>query len=295
MEQMTQIIPSNSTDEDVISMWLKKGKANSTRKGYEEDIARFRAFLSYKPLQHITLMDVQRYEQSLTQGRARKARLLAAMKSLLTFCHDIGYTRFNVGKNVELPEVHDAIVKRLLTEGEVLRILEQARKASTRDYTLVHLLYNGGLRVSELCGLTWQDVRPNKDKGQVTVIGKGTKQRTVLLPQTMYQELLALRGNASDGSPVFLSRKGGKLSRVQVYRIVEEAAIKAGIKVYSEDGKQKTRVSPHWLRHAHATHYVARKGNMVVLQETLGHSSITQTGKYTHALPEESSALLLPF
>ena len=155
-----------------------------------------------------------------------------------------------------------------------------------RDRAILRLLYAGGLRVSELCALTWKDLTSRHQSGQVTVFGKGGKTRTVLLPYGVWQELCQLRGDRGSQEPVFPSQqRGGHLDRTQVYRIVKAAAKRAGL---------EGNVSPHWLRHAHASHSLERGAPLHLVQETLGHSSVATTERYLHTRPNDSSAMYLP-
>jgi integrase/recombinase XerD len=150
---------------------------------------------------------------------------------------------------------------------------------------MLKLLYAGGLRVSELCGLRWRDLQARSEaEGQINVYGKGGKTRVVLLPVTIWKELVSLREAAGFNDPVFRSQKGGHLHPSQVMRIVRAAAHRAGI---------DANVSPHWLRHAHASHSLDRGAPIHLVQATLGHASIATTGRYLHARPQDSSARYL--
>ncbi len=114
---------------------------------------------------------------------------------------------------------------------------------------------------------------------------QGGKTRAVLLSSDTWAEVVALRGQAGPDSPVFVSpRVPGHLHPSQVKRIVEAAASRAGV---------EAPVSPHWLRHAHASHALDRGAPIHLVQTTLGHASIATTGKYLHARPEDSSARYL--
>ena len=121
------------------------------------------------------------------------------------------------------------------------------------------------------------------------MLGKGQKTRTVLLPALVWNEIYSIRGDADASSPVFQSREGDDdgqhLDRTQVYRIVAFSADRAGI---------QGKVSPHWLRHAHASHSLDRGAPIHLVQATLGHSSVATTSRYLHARPSDSSALYLP-
>jgi integrase len=148
------------------------------------------------------------------------------------------------------------------------------------------LLYVSGIRVSELCGLKWRDVTARTEGGQITVFGKGGRTRAVLLKPKTWDQLLSIRGDAAADSPVFRSRKGGgPLDPSQARRIVYAAGAKAGL---------TQKVSPHWMRHAHASHALDRNAPIHLVQATLGHASIATTGRYLHARPTESSSFYLP-
>ncbi len=106
----------------------------------------------------------------------------------------------------------------------------------------------------------------------------------LLSPETG-AELITTNGEAALGAPFFVSRKGkAHLHPSQVHRIVQTAPVRAGVKV---------PVSPHWLRHAHASHALDRGAPIHLVQATLGHASVATTGKYLHARPEDSSAKYL--
>jgi integrase/recombinase XerD len=154
-----------------------------------------------------------------------------------------------------------------------------------RNRAILLTLYAGGFRVSEVCDLNWSDLQGRDTAGQITVFGKGGKTRTILMPESVWNALMSLRGDAKDNAPVFRSRKGGHLDESQVWRIVRQAARRAGI---------EKEVSCHWLRHAHASHALDRGAPIHLVQATLGHSSISTTGRYLHARPTESSSSYLP-
>ncbi len=150
------------------------------------------------------------------------------------------------------------------------------------------LLYASGIRVSEVCGLSWRDLQAKGDSGQITVFGKGGVTRAIPLPLSVWKLLQGLREDAALSDPVFPSRKaknGGRLRPLAILRIVRRAAIRGGIHL---------PVSPHWLRHAHASHALDRGAPIHLVQTTLGHASITTTGRYLHARPEDSSSRFLP-
>jgi integrase/recombinase XerD len=270
----------------LVELWLH-GKSPQTQEYYRFAAHSLLAFAS-KPLHLVTLADVQGWQLTL-RGLAPSTQRtrVAAVKSLLTFGNKIGVLSVNVGAPVTPPQAADTLNERLLSEQEVQAMIDL--ETNPRNRLILRLLYSGGLRASELCTLNWKQLSARGYSGQVTVFGKGGKTRTVLLPDSVWVELCQLRGDASATDPVFPSREvdedGRHLDRTQVYRIVAAAADRAGI-----PGK----VSPHWLRHAHASHALDRGAPIHLVQQTLGHASVATTSRYLHARPNDSSALYLP-
>lgn len=277
------VIPQQAeSDEHCIRLWLDGHRSDHTRRAYQTDLGSFFAVVR-KPLRQVTLGDVQTYAESITHlAPASRARKLAALKSLFTFGHRIGFLPFDVGAPIRLPAVKNVLAERILEQNDVVRLI--ALEPVPRNHALLRLLYLAGLRLSEAIGLHWRDVKRRTNGGQVTVFGKGGKTRVILLPPSLWKELAGLRGDAGDNDPVFLSRKGGPLQASQVHRIVKEAAQRAGL---SGD------VSAHWLRHAHASHSLDAGCPPHVLQATLGHASLATTSRYSHAKPNESSSKYL--
>ena len=270
-----------STDTQLVALWLH-GRSVHTQRAYRSDVKRFQAF-SGQPLRRVTLGDVQGFADSLLHlSPASQSRILSAIKSLLAFGHRIGYLAYDVGQPLRLPRQKNRLAERILSEADVHRML--ALEPSRRDRVLLRLLYAGGLRVSELCALAWRDAQERRDAGQIAVSGKGEKTRGVLLTPATWQELTGLRDGADPNAPIFRSRKGGHLDKSQVLRIVRLAGRRAGIDV---------AVSPHWLRHAHASHALERGCPIHLVQATLGHASVATTGRYLHARPSDSSARYL--
>jgi len=271
------------SDDHLIALWLH-GRSVHTQRAYRADVERFLHYVA-RPLRAVTLGDLQAFADSLGKlAPASQVRALASVKSLFAFGHRLGYLPFDVGRALKLPKRREGLAARILEETDVQRML--ALETHPRNRVLLRLLYASGIRVAELCALRWRDVRPREGgAGQIAVWGKGAKERTILLPASVYQDLLALRRGTSDDVPVFRSRKGGgPLDTSQVLRVVRAAATRAGI---------AAKVSPHWLRHSHATHALERQAPIHLVAATLGHSSVATTGKYLHARPTDSSARYL--
>ncbi len=277
--------PSGENDTAFIELWLGTKVSVHTRRAYRSEMDRFRQAMD-KPLAWVTMADLQAYAEQLGQGGHKPAtqnRALTAIKSLLSFGQETGYLPFNVGAAVKLRPNPDGLAQRILEESEVAKLIDQAPPG--RDQLLLRLLYVSGVRVSELAQLKWCDLMPRAEAGQITVFGKGGKTRAILLKPKTWNALWALRGEAGAVDPVFRSQKGGHLDVSQIRRIVYAAAKRAGL---------PKKVSPHWLRHAHASHALDRSAPIHLVQATLGHASVSTTGRYLHARPTESSSLYLP-
>ena len=292
--EQTTVTSQADDDLHLVYLWLH-GKSQHTREAYQRDVNQFVDFvdlpLSLVKLQHI--WEWADYLQRVDLATSTRARKLAAVKSLFSFGHRVGYLAFNVGAAVTLPSVPDQLAERILSSAAVQRIL--ALESDLRNSVLLRLFYASGGRVSELAQLFWGALLDRSSKagnpaGQVTLLGKGQKTRTILLSTDTWASIQELRqheesaGFGTRSNPVFRSRKGGPLSRQQIWRIVRRAAKRAGL---------EQAVSPHWLRHAHASHALDNGAPTHLVKETLGHKSLTTTSKYAHARPDDSSARYL--
>lgn len=286
-KQETVIVSATraSTDEQLVDLFLGSVNSAHTRRAYAQSVDTFRRFVSYAPLQSITLEDAQAFLKHLAElypsANSQKLKL-NTIKSLFSFATSVGYLRLNVFAAVKAPRVKDTLAERILTESEVLTVIALTTK--DRDKVLLRLLYASAGRVSEICGLTWRDVQPSGDSGQVTLYGKGGETRAVKLSKETWKALQSLRDGAGGDAPVFASQMGGTMVPSRIWQIVREAAQRAGI---------VGNVSPHWFRHSHASHALERGASVALVRDTLGHSSLQVTSRYTHAKPDQSSALHL--
>lgn len=270
-------------DEKLIQLWLAQ-KSPKTQGEYRRDSSRLLAHLRGlgRDLRTATLVDVQSYVEAIEGAISTKARTVASMKSLFSFGYRTGYLGFDVGRAIRAPKVPNNLAERIVSEEDVIRMITTAMPG--RDRTLVRLLYVAGVRVSEAEGIRWRHVHSRGESAQITVHGKGGKTRHVLLTPTVAKELAELRGDANDDEPVFRSRTGRALGKRDIQRIVKTVAKKAGL---------KARVSPHFLRHAHASHALDRGAPIHLVQQDLGHASVATTSKYLHARPDDGSARFL--
>ena len=219
-------------------------------------------------------------------------RRAAALKGFYRFAYGEGLIKRDVAAHLDLPRP-SRLLPETLTVAETERLLEAAgdetspRPRDLRDRALLELLYAAGLRISEAIGLDREDL--STDGAFVRVIGKGDKERLVpvgdvaldWLARWMHgprASLLAIGHVApTRGGPLFVGDRGGRLARQQAWAAVKRAAAAAGL---------ADRVSPHTLRHSFATHLLEGGADLRVVQELLGHASISTTQLYTHLTGE---------
>ncbi|HET9954640.1 MAG TPA: tyrosine-type recombinase/integrase [Polyangiaceae bacterium] len=208
------------------------------------------------------------------------------MKSLLSHGHRTGYLRFNIGHAVRAPKVDVDVDHRSLTEVQIALMIQAAatalraersrttprpryvRAALTRLF-FARFLYYSGARVAEAVAVRWKDLRPRPDGDvQLSVLGKGRKRRSFPLPGGVVRQLEAeYKRNAAPDSLIF----GFGVRRAQT--IIRELAVLSGL---------EQAVSPHWYRHAAATHALDRGAPIHVVAQTLGHASLATTSRYAH-------------
>ena len=242
------------SDANFLDLWLR-GMSEKTRRAYLADMARFYTIVG-KPLRQVTLEDVYTFVDSLaTLKPTSRNRAVAAVKSALSFGLKSGYLAVNVGLLVKLEKLENTLAERIMSEQAIARML--ALETNKRNHAILVLLYRAGLRCAELCSLTWRNLQERDAAGQITVYGKGNKTRAVLLSQETWDEVMEVM-TIPEKFPgyddyVFQSRQAHsrtnknnrRMDESTVFRIVQQAALRAGI---------SGTVSPHWMRHAHATH-----------------------------------------
>lgn len=273
-------------DELLIKSWLA-GKSENTRRSYFRIADELLAWVYPVELKKISIHHVQSFlEVRASQKRATYALKVAAIKSLLTYGSRTGYLTANLGVFIPGVKSDSKLTDRYLSEEEVLSMIEAAH--DVREQAVIRLLYSGGLRVSELVSLNWEDLQM-RDEGesQVKIRGKGDNLRVVMISKTTTDALQRLKLNESKPwKPIFSSDYGSKtrLTDRTVRDLVFRLAMRADI---------RKKVSPHWLRHAHASHALDRGAPIHLVQSTLGHASVATTGRYLHSRPKESSGKYL--
>lgn len=271
-----------SSDLMLINMWLH-GRTETTTGAYRHNADYFLNFVG-KPLAGVALEDLQFYATHLESSGIKDSSIrtkLNIIKSLFTFAAKLNYVRFNVAAALRIPKADNSLAGRILKQAEVLKLIEKGTKPG-RDRALFKLMYATGMRVSEACQLKWCDFY-EQDGGeiQVTVLGKGSKTRTVLVPPVVWMQVEELRGESAGHEPVFKNSKGDFLDRTVAHRIIKNAAVVSGV---------NPNVSCHFLRHSHATHAIAKGAPLALVRDSLGHSNIQTTDRYLHANPTDSSS-----
>ncbi len=265
-----------TSDTEIILLWLN-GKSKTTIISYQCHIKQFLEFVG-KPLRDVTLDDLSLWVnrlnltyQPVTVANKILNKILT-VKSLFSFATRVGYLTVNVGSFIKSPKLKDTLAERILEKAEVKRLINAAPRE--RDSVLLSLMYGCGLRVSEVCGLNWSDLK----NGKATVFGKGAKTRIVIIPPNLWDRLMQL---PRDGEAVFISRRGNRLERIYIHKMIKECCLLSGV---------SEKAFSHWLRHSHASHAVNAGCNLRLLQQSLGHSKLETTEKYLHINPDEGSS-----
>lgn len=261
------------TDEEIVRLWLN-GRPEGTRNIYLRTAKEF--FLKTAPvgLRDMKVSHLVTWVEQLKGAPATQARVIGTVKSLFAFAHRTGYTVFDVGVSLRTPKVPSQLHKRIVDEETMQDILKAA--TSDRDRAIVRLFYGSGIRNSELCNLTFADIRGNR----ITVNGKGVKARTILLPEAIIKTLLKLRQKGDkDETPIFRSAYGRQFNAVTMWGVVT--------RITNESG---TQISPHWFRHAHASHSLDNGAPIHLVSHCLGHANVATTSLYLHANPKDSSS-----
>ena len=259
------------------------GLAEASLEAYGADLTRYAAFLEATGCRepagvtrdHVLAHLIALRKEGLSARSA--ARHLSAIRRFHAFLRDEGLAAHDPAEGLDAPRLMRALPD-VLGEAEMERILAQADPATrlgARDGAILELFYSCGLRISELAGLRGRDC--SLEEGLARVRGKGGKTRVVPMGRRAMARLeawLAVRGaGVVRSDAVFLSSRGGPLSRVRLWQIVKHYARKAGL---------SKNVKPHTFRHTFATHLLDHGADLRAVQELLGHADISTTQVYTH-------------
>jgi len=268
---------------------VEKGLAANTAEAYARDLAKFSRFLEKKDwgLAEAGPLGVREFLSWLNRQQLESrtiARQIVTLRHFYRYLRRENFVSSNPTENLESPRIWKVLPK-YLSQPEVETLLAQPpadTPLGMRDRAILELLYGTGLRVSELISLRVTDV--HLEAGQVRALGKGNKQRIVpvgRLAIAAIEKYLSgprgrLLGSRASGY-LFVSRRGGKLTRQAVWLLLSRYGRNAGL---------HKRITPHLLRHSFATHLLARGADLRSLQMMLGHSDIATTQIYTHVVTE---------
>jgi integrase/recombinase XerD len=272
--------------------WLavERGRSENTLAAYRRDLAAYVAFVHGRgaalgEVGEPLVQDYLAFLRASDRAPASIARALVAVRSLHRFLVDEGYAGSDPAGDVGVPRVPQGLPK-ALSEAEVERLLgavvgEDA--VARRDRAILEVLYGTGLRISELVGLSLSDL--SLDEALLRAFGKGSKERVVPLIGMAHRAMcdwLSPSGRGAmepqrwarrgDQEAVFLNARGGRLTRQGAWLVVKRHADRVGL---------GGRVYPHVLRHSCATHLLDHGADIRIVQELLGHASISTTQVYT--------------
>ena len=281
--------PEAAVEAFLHHLTVERGSAANTLRSYAADLRRYLDHLAAAGIGELAAVregDVAAFVRRLRSGPAplaasSAARALAAVRGLHRFAARDGLVAEDVAREVAPPPV-PLRLPRALTIDQVDQLLAGCvgdGPAPLRDRALLELLYSTGARISEAVGIDRDDL--DAEHRTVLLRGKGGKQRIVPVGRPALRAVddylvrgrpaLAARGR---GTPaVFLNARGGRLSRQSAWHVLRGAAESSGV---------VAAVSPHTLRHCFATHLLAGGADVRVVQELLGHASVTTTQVYTH-------------
>jgi len=285
---------SRDAEEFLSYLTVERGRAPASISAYRRDLVAYEHFLADRG---VTLLEadvglIEAYVALLSETRraSSTARALAAVRGLHRFCVDERGATVDPTEGVSTPRIPQAIPK-ALSETEVELLLSAVigeDPRALRDRAILETLYATGMRISELAGLRLGDL--DLGRGLAVAYGKGSKERLVPVGSHAVSALEAWLGSQGrsamaparwarrvDAEAVFISTRGRRMSRQAVWQVVRTAATKV---------KLEDRVSPHVLRHSCATHLLEHGADIRVVQELLGHATITTTQVYTKVSPE---------
>ncbi len=269
---------------------IERGLAPNSIAAYRRDLEKFGSFLNGQDLREVTPDLITAFEASLRAAKLSVATVNRADSTLRSFFKHLQQEHGYADPTLEIAASKSARrLPKALTISQILSMIDAAYKASEpitlRDQAMLELLYSSGARVSELIGINMNDLsKVQSDDGEITTLklrGKGSKERIVPLGSfatkaiddycvRVRPDLLAK--NPKNNAALFLNSRGGRISRQSAWQMVLDAAAAAGITEH---------VSPHVFRHSYATHLLDGGADIRVVQELLGHASVTTTQIYT--------------
>lgn len=274
--------------EDSVQIWSwihQPGFSKSTKKVYLRIIREFFNFHPYSGVREITTPHVTLFlKRNPELSKATRNLEQYSLSSLFQFLENTGYILRNPVKTVRAEKVPESFQFKILPIEYIQRMLDFEK--NQRNRILIQIAYYAGLRVSEILQLQPKSFAVAQDGGAyLTIVGKGSKTRSVLIPEELWiqvVEFIQTRDFAKDHF-LFSSEEDPtkSINRIRAFQIVKAAAARA---------KLNPLPSPHWFRHTSATHAIENGAPIHVVQATLGHASMTTTGKYLNSRPNQSNS-----
>jgi integrase/recombinase XerD len=266
---------------------IERGLAENTVQNYKLDILKLANYISeYNSTLTPELVDeeiLQGFIYSISKviNERSQARLISGLKSFFDYLIFENYRKTNPLELIESPRLGRKLPDTLSTDeiDQLVEAIDLSHLQGHRNKAIIETLYGCGLRVSELVELKISDLF--FEEGFIKVIGKGNKERLVPINRytqkfiSIYKEEFRIHMNQqSDFKDIlFLNRRGAQLTRAMIFTIVKQLAKKINL---------QKNISPHTFRHSFATHLLENGANLKVIQQMLGHESITTTEIYMH-------------
>ena len=272
--------------EFVSYLKIEKGLSNNSIIAYENDTNKLKNYcednnLSVKEVQYSHLKNFVAELFDLGLSARSQARIISGIKQFYAYLLLENLVENDPSELLEQPKIGRKLPEVMTIEeiDELINANNLEKPEGYRNRAMLEVLYSCGLRVSELVELKFSDLF--YDEGFVRVIGKGNKERLVPLSKSVEREIQnysektrsKLKIKKGHENFVFLNRRGSKLTRVMIFLIIKELALKIDL---------QKKISPHTFRHSFATHLIEGGANLRAIQEMLGHESIITTEIYTH-------------
>lgn len=272
--------------------FLKSEKSLSphTVAAYQRDLTSLSNFYTDKDLTDLTENNLEDYMANALRDLSPRtvARHISAMKQFYCFLRREKIINENPAELVEAPKWQRGLPK-VLTREEIDRLFDVAyQDQSTKGIRLcvmLEILYASGLRVSELITLKKSCINNYNQYPVLLIKGKGDKERLVPLHEKAYQQIKAYLPYVPKTTEYLFVARGNKpMTRMRVFQLIKALAIKTGI--------DPTKISPHIIRHAFATHMLKNGADLMLLKEILGHAHLSTSEIYLHVMPEDLKDLL---
>ena len=265
-----------------------------TVRAYRSDVLTFLIWLKSKDISELLHSDIKQFVlfmQKFNYSKSTTARKIASLRTFFNFLYKENIINVNPVKGIHSPKKNKVLPK-FLTEEEMENILNSIKCDTPpryRNKVILELLYCSGMRVSELSGLNFADL--NIENNEIRVFGKGSKERIVLISDRVKQYINTYiktvrplintdgpqKTTVNDDSPLFINKTGYRLQPQSVRTAIKETVEMLNI---------PQNVTPHVFRHSFATKLLNHGADLRVVQELLGHASISNTQIYTHVTTE---------